>query len=243
MKALLIWRRKLLCSFCHRWRCPMMTRVSGRYKAMPRKFSLASWLHQMTRQHFLKSRAGIKEIIHCSIGLKVIEGSVLVFCSWDVEHQTRTWVDCWWYLMIVDTSGLQAFRISSKVTPGVYGGSVYRVQRCHENESWVVTGRGWFGCFVAHPAVLVTIGLTFANPRNVSYVICVICVLMCERPSSTGWDLVAPRISTMHCPKATHLQHWKTSVFFDYVMPRCLNLFWHLKFVKMCFSAAFDFFF
>lgn len=146
-----------------------MTRVSGHCKAMPRKFSLASWLHQMTRQHFLKSCASTNEIIHCSIGIEShcrISSSILFLALFIVHTSNSNMI----WLLIFDASGLQTCRISAKVTPGVYGGTVYRVECCHwKMKGWVMTRRGRCSCFVAHPAVHVTI-LTVANPRKVSYV-------------------------------------------------------------------------
>ena len=204
MKTLLTWR-KLLCRTCHRWRCLMMTRVSGRCKAMPRKFSLAPWLHQMTRQHFLKSRASIKDIIHCSIAIEShcrISSSILFLALFSIKLEHDLIADMW-------------CRISAKVTPGAYGGSVYGCNVARKTKGWAVTGRGRFGCFVAHPAVLVTI-LTVANPLKVSYVWY---VCWC----STGWDpllqgfLLCIAQRQLICSSARHR-------FFDCVMPRFIDV-------------------
>ena len=99
MKTLLTWR-KLLCRTCHRWRCLMMTRVSGRCKAMPRKFSLAPWLRQMTRHHFLKSRASVKDIIHCSIAIEShcrISSSILFLALFSIKLEHDLIADIWWF--------------------------------------------------------------------------------------------------------------------------------------------------
>ena len=194
MKTLLTWR-KLLCRTCHRWRCLMMTRVSGRCKAMPRKFSLAPWLHQMTRQHFLKSRASIKDIIHCSIAIEShcrISSSILFLALFSIKLEHDLIADMW-------------CRISAKVTPGAYGGSVYGCNVARKNER---LGGDWQG------SIRLFRGAS-SGPCYHSYcckstqgIICVICVLMFHRMGP-----VAPRISTMHCPKATYLQQCKTSFF------------------------------
>lgn len=173
MKTLLTWR-KLLCRTCHRWRCLMMTRVSGRCKAMPRKFSLAPWLHQMTRQHFLKSRA-IES--HCRISSSIL---FLALFSIKLEHDLIAdiwWFDDSWCIRIANLSHLRqgyTWSVRRLSLPGAM------LPEKTKFGCFVVTGRGRFSCFVAHPAVLVTI-LTVANPLKVSYVWY---VCWC----STGWD-------------------------------------------------------
>lgn len=198
MKTLLTWR-KLLCRTCHRWRCLMMTRVSGRCKAMPRKFSLAPWLHQMTRQHFLKSRA-IES--HCRISSSIL---FLALFSIKLEHDLIA--DIWWF----DDSWCIRIAHLSHLRQG-YTWSVRRLSLPgamlpEKNEIRLFRG-DWQGSIRLFRG-------TSSGPCYHSYcckstqgIICVICVLMFHRMGP-----VAPRISTMHCPKATYLQQCKTSFF------------------------------